>query len=155
VPRSPTPGPYEPAPPVRPVPALPSPSVLYAAQNLFRIASSLPNSDDRATYLKELGNVAGLIAYPTPETSPVAPYLSMERREAVASQINSAILLRSSHPPIPYLEHYMRQLSFLLTYMYEAGVKIPPTKFPLFLPQGVEFKADIVQPFDLRGYIMG
>ncbi|KDQ07040.1 hypothetical protein BOTBODRAFT_192637 [Botryobasidium botryosum FD-172 SS1] len=141
--------------PTRPIPALPSPTVLSAAQDLFRVASSLPNSEDRATYLKELGNVAALIAYPSPETSPVAFYLSMERREAVASQINSAILLRSSRPPVPYLEHYMRQLSFVLTCMHETNVKIPATKHPLFLPLGVEIKADVIQPFDLRKYMAG
>jgi hypothetical protein len=54
----------------------------------------LSNPTEREAYNKELENVTGLLAYPDPERSPVAKYLSHERREAVANQINTAILCK-------------------------------------------------------------
>jgi len=52
---------------------------------------ALPPSD-QDFYMEEIQNVGALMAYQVPEKSPVAKYLSMFRREAVADQINSAIL---------------------------------------------------------------
>jgi hypothetical protein len=66
--------------------------LLYLAQKLYSSASQLQNANDRAAYLKELGNVGALLAYKHPENSPMAKYLSQARREAVADQINTAIL---------------------------------------------------------------
>ncbi|KIM62179.1 hypothetical protein SCLCIDRAFT_1215531 [Scleroderma citrinum Foug A] len=66
--------------------------LLIRAQKLYAHVNSLRNSADRALYLKELTNVGGLLAYTVPEKSPVARYLSQERRERVAEQINYAIL---------------------------------------------------------------
>lgn len=71
--------------------------LLLRAQKLYSAASMLSNPSDRATYLKELGNIGGLLAYKVPEDSPVSKYLSQERREAVADQINSAILCKCIH----------------------------------------------------------
>lgn len=67
-------------------------SLLTKAQKLYSLANSLTNHSDRAIYLKELENVGGLLAYKIPEQSSMAKYLTMERREAVADQINRAIL---------------------------------------------------------------
>lgn len=66
--------------------------LLCLAQRLYSEASLLQDPKARAAYLKELGLVGGLLAYKHPENSPMAKYLSQERREAVADQINSAIL---------------------------------------------------------------
>lgn len=66
--------------------------LLLKAQKLYALMNMLPNGADRTTYLKELKNVSGLLAYPVPENSSIANYLTMERREAVADQINRAIL---------------------------------------------------------------
>jgi len=66
--------------------------LLTRARKLWAFAQTLPNQQDRATYDKELKNVAGLLAYENPEESPMSKYLAMERREAVADQINRAIL---------------------------------------------------------------
>ncbi len=66
--------------------------LLLKAQKLYALTNMLPNSADQATYSKELKNVSGLLAYPVPENSSIANYLTMERREAVADQINRAIL---------------------------------------------------------------
>jgi hypothetical protein len=67
-------------------------ALLLRAQKLLAQLNTLPNAADRATYLEELKNVAGLLAYKIPEKSSVAKYLTLERREAVADQINRAIL---------------------------------------------------------------
>jgi len=66
--------------------------LLTKAQKLYAFTNALPNPADRATYLKELENVGGLLAYNVPEESSMAKYLTLERREAVADQINRAIL---------------------------------------------------------------
>jgi hypothetical protein len=73
-------------------------ALLTTAQKLYALSNTLPNSVDRATYLKELENVGGLLAYKVPEKSSMAKYLTLERREAVADQINRAILSKSIHP---------------------------------------------------------
>lgn len=69
--------------------------LLFRAQKLYAAANLLHDPSDRARYLKELGNVGGLLAYKEPESSPMAKYLSQERRESVADQINGAILCSS------------------------------------------------------------
>ena len=67
-------------------------TLLSKAQKVHALINALPKASDRAVYHKELNNVAGLLAYKVPETSSISKYLSQERREAVADQINSAIL---------------------------------------------------------------
>jgi len=62
---------------------------------LYTLASALPVSLDRATYREELVTVGGLLAYPIPEKSrDMRKYMDMTRREAVADQINEAILCK-------------------------------------------------------------
>ena len=75
-------------------------ALLLRAQKLLVQLNTLPNAADRATYLEELKNVAGLLAYKIPEESSVAKYLTLERREAVADQINRAILSRLFMSPL-------------------------------------------------------
>lgn len=67
-------------------------ALLQRAQKLYAYSTMLSNPTDRATYLKELENVGGLLAYKVPEKSSMAKYLTLERREAVADQISRAIL---------------------------------------------------------------
>jgi hypothetical protein len=67
-------------------------ALLKGARKLYALVSMIENPKDKATYLKEIGNVVGLLAYKVPEESTVAKYLSLERREAVADQINAAIM---------------------------------------------------------------
>jgi hypothetical protein len=69
-------------------------ALLAKAQKLYVAANMIQKPSDRVMYLKELANVGGLLAYKVPEESPTARYLSQERREAVADQINRAILCR-------------------------------------------------------------
>ena len=68
--------------------------LLHRAQRLYAAVESLRDTRDRDIYRKELNQVGGLLAYTVPEASPIAKYLSQERREAVADQVNSAILCK-------------------------------------------------------------
>lgn len=70
-------------------------ALLTRAQKLYALANALQHPVDRTTYMRELENVGGLLAYRVPETSSIAKYLTLERREAVADQINRAILSRA------------------------------------------------------------
>jgi hypothetical protein len=67
-------------------------SLLAKAQKLYATVTMLQKPSDREIYHEELQNVCGLLAYEIPEESFMSRYLSQERREAVAKQINSAIL---------------------------------------------------------------
>jgi hypothetical protein len=66
--------------------------LLSRAQKLHAAAKLLRKPKDQAVYAEELANVSGLLVYKVPEESPMSNYLSQERREAVADQIQSAIL---------------------------------------------------------------
>jgi hypothetical protein len=108
---------------------------LDRAKKLYTAANSLRKPSDRASYLEELGQVGGLLAYKYPEDSPMAKYLSQERREAVANQINSAILHRTGKPAVSNLELYTRYTSVLWDRMHSLGMKPPPlAKRPVPLP---------------------
>lgn len=69
--------------------------LLHRAQNLYSAVNCLKKATDRALFITELSQISGLLAYPNPESSPMAIYLAPERREAVAEQIDSAILCKS------------------------------------------------------------
>ena len=70
-------------------------NIIARVQKLHVLARALPKESDRKTYAEELNQVGGLLAYKVPEESPMARYLSQERREAVADQINAAVLCKS------------------------------------------------------------
>ena len=72
-------------------------NLITRIQKLYVLAKALPKESDRKTYTEELNQVGGLLAYRVPEESPMARYLSQERREAVADQINAAVLCELSH----------------------------------------------------------
>jgi solute carrier family 66 (lysosomal lysine-arginine transporter), member 1 len=71
-------------------------NLIERVKKLYGLANALPKESDRKTYGEELKQVGGLLAYKVPEESPMARYLSQERREAVADQINAAVLCKSS-----------------------------------------------------------
>jgi hypothetical protein len=73
-------------------------NLITRVQKLYVHANALPKESDRRTYAEELDQVGGLLAYKVPEESPMARYLSQERREAVADQINAAVLCKPSSP---------------------------------------------------------
>ncbi|KAJ7741517.1 lish motif-containing protein [Mycena maculata] len=107
--------------------------LISKARKLHILVSMLPNPTERAAYTQELRNVAGLLAYPDPQSSPVAKYLSQERREAVANQINTAILYRTGFAAISRLELSTRYISTLWSFLHDFRVKprpgalLPPT----------------------------
>lgn len=68
--------------------------MIQQGQKLYALLEQIHNSAEKELYEQELINVGALLAYPHPESSPLARYLSMERREAVAEQLNKAILGR-------------------------------------------------------------
>lgn len=70
--------------------------LLSKAQKLYALVNMLPNASDHQRYHQELKDVAGLLAYKVPETSSSSKYMSQQRREAVAEQIDSAILSKCS-----------------------------------------------------------
>jgi solute carrier family 66 (lysosomal lysine-arginine transporter), member 1 len=128
---------------------------LSRAQKLYAAANMLQKPSDRAIYLTELGHVGGLLAYKVPEESPMSKYLTQARREAVADQINSAILCkcntypyhcalltysprcadRTGLPAISYLELYTRYTSTIWSNMNSMGMKAPT---PANRPSGLE-----------------
>ncbi|KEP55269.1 Ran-binding protein in the microtubule-organising centre protein [Rhizoctonia solani 123E] len=74
------------------------------ASGLYQGIKSLASSADRETYAKEVEQVCSLMLGPSPESSLAAPYLSMSRREAVADQVNSAMLWYVGEAPAPRLQ---------------------------------------------------
>ncbi|KAG6917950.1 hypothetical protein DXG01_017134 [Tephrocybe rancida] len=66
--------------------------LLNKAKKLLAQAQLLPDAAVRATYIRELTNVGGLLAYSEPERSSIRKYLMQERRDALADQIHRAIL---------------------------------------------------------------
>jgi len=101
--------------------------LLHRAQSLYAEAQSLVKPEDRATYIGELSQVSGLLAYTDPENSPMALYLTQERRESLAAQIESAILYRTNRSPISKIELYTRYTTVLWALCNRWEVKVPPT----------------------------
>ncbi|KIO27982.1 hypothetical protein M407DRAFT_185330 [Tulasnella calospora MUT 4182] len=97
------------------------------AQQLHLLANQLPSKGEQSAYQEELTNVCALMAYQLPEESPVGRYLSMGRREAIAEQINCAILYRTGQNPIPYLQRYAEQTAVVFDTLEELGIPLPPS----------------------------
>ncbi|KAF9500439.1 hypothetical protein BDN71DRAFT_1480125 [Pleurotus eryngii] len=121
-------------------------ALLKRGQKLYAYAHMLPNPDDRAEYMEELKHVGSLLIYKVPERSPEARYLSQERREATADQVNAAILHSCGSPPVSRLELYTRYTMALTDKLHEHRVKVPPsssrpTWLRLILPDVEESKA--------------
>ncbi|KAI8998633.1 hypothetical protein BD414DRAFT_128434 [Trametes punicea] len=113
--------------------------LLHRAQSLYSEATRLPRAADRAMYLVELGQVGGILAYTVPERSPLAVYMTQARREAVADQIDSAILYRAKKPTISRIELYTRYTGAIWSMLHDKGITVPPrNKWPagVSLPPG-------------------
>jgi hypothetical protein len=78
--------------------------LLKHVHELYDCAQALQDPHERAECQHELSAVSGLLAYKVPEQSPMARYLTQERREVVANEINSAILRVSLLAPIAVVE---------------------------------------------------
>ncbi|CAA7271626.1 unnamed protein product [Cyclocybe aegerita] len=128
-------------------------ALITRARKLYAFCNTLSNPQERATYVKEVENVSGLLAYEFPEKSAVAKYLSMERREAVADQIDRAILRSTGQPLVSSLELITRHTHLLWHYAHQHGVKarpgavLPPKSGKSAAGEG---ETEIVPPFDLE-----
>ncbi|KZP19543.1 hypothetical protein FIBSPDRAFT_743732, partial [Athelia psychrophila] len=122
--------------------------LLVRAQKLYAAANALENPAARARYLAELAQVGGLLAYTHPENSPMAKYLSQERRAAVAEQINSAVLRWTGRPAVSTLELYTRHTTVLWGYLSHDPQFRPPGKRPagLMLPPAGPEQHDTTPP---------
>jgi len=131
-------------------------ALLTRAQKLYAFSTTLQNPLDRATYLKELENVGGLLAYKVPEKSSMAKYLTLERREAVADQINRAILNTVGRPLVSSLELLTRHTHLLWQYAHQHKAKSRPGAI---LPQKSSKVAtlvdsdEVVPAFDLHQFL--
>jgi solute carrier family 66 (lysosomal lysine-arginine transporter), member 1 len=133
-------------------------ALLNSAQKLYALAKMLPSEQDIARYMKELESVLGLLAYRVPEESPMSEYLSQGRREAVADQIDYAILYHSKRPVISHLELYTRYTTTIWDILHRLEVKphpsIPPTGAKASVPtKGRQEVQDICPPFDLHSFV--
>ncbi|KAI0748129.1 hypothetical protein C8Q80DRAFT_1270571 [Daedaleopsis nitida] len=121
--------------------------LLIRAQSLYSETNQLRRPDDRARYLLELGKVGGLLAYTEPEDSPLHIYMSQLRRDAVADQIDSAILYRAERPTISRIELYTRYTSTLWGMLHDMDIKIPPRNT---WPPGVALPASASGPQEAK-----
>ncbi|PCH37984.1 hypothetical protein WOLCODRAFT_135975 [Wolfiporia cocos MD-104 SS10] len=117
--------------------------LLQRGQSLYIEAMRLPKKEDREMYSKELTHVSSILAYPGgPESSPSASYMAQKNREALADQIDDAILYKiaSSEPHgaakngqqiISKLESAVRYTTVVWSVLQVLGVKQPPrNKWP-------------------------
>ncbi|PSR77554.1 hypothetical protein PHLCEN_2v7744 [Hermanssonia centrifuga] len=105
--------------------------LLHKAQKLYSEANCLPKPADRATYLKELAQVSALLAYPNPENSIMAPFLAQDRREAVADQVERAILHCRGESLVSHLEILARYNTVIWGNLHDHNIRVPPpTKWP-------------------------
>ncbi|KAI0670377.1 hypothetical protein C8Q78DRAFT_1090939 [Trametes maxima] len=105
--------------------------LLHRAQSLYSEVNRLPRATDRATYLVQLGQVGGILAYQVPENSLLSTYMTQARREAMADQIDSAILYRARRPTISRVELYSRYTAVMWSLLHEKEVNVPPrSKWP-------------------------
>ncbi|KAI0006123.1 CTLH/CRA C-terminal to lish motif domain-containing protein [Russula compacta] len=102
--------------------------LLKLVHELYDCAQTLQDPLERAEYQHELSAVSSLLAYKVPEQSPMTKYLTQERREVVADEINSAILHRAGSPPISYLELYVRYNTVIWNYMNEHEFRVAPSR---------------------------
>ncbi|KAF9013905.1 CTLH/CRA C-terminal to lish motif domain-containing protein [Cyathus striatus] len=131
--------------------------LLQKLQKLYAYVQTLPNAADGALYMKELEHVSGLLAYKVPEKSSMSKYLSMERREAVADQINRAILQKLGKAPISSVELYTRYTHILWELANQSGINsrpgvmlppVPRTSSPI--PSKSDNESQVVPNFDLK-----
>ena len=78
--------------------------LLSLVHELYDCAQTLQDPHERAEYQHELSAVSSLLVYKVPEQSPMTKYLTQERREVVADEINSAILRVSPSPAVVGVE---------------------------------------------------
>ncbi|KAL2911615.1 hypothetical protein HK105_208916 [Polyrhizophydium stewartii] len=74
-------------------------------------------------YSETLQDIVALIAYTDPESSPLAGYMSRERREQVAMELNSYILAYHGASPVTALERIAQQATVVREVLHAETVK--------------------------------
>ncbi|CAE6517004.1 unnamed protein product [Rhizoctonia solani] len=97
------------------------------ASGLYQSIKSLASPADREIYAKEVEQVCSLMLGPSPESSLAAPYLSMGRREAVADQVNSAMLWYVGEAPAPRLQIWAQTAKVVWDQVVTTQPAIPRT----------------------------
>ncbi|TFK76307.1 hypothetical protein BDN72DRAFT_756006 [Pluteus cervinus] len=162
--RTPTPSEYNSLPPEGP--RQPQPEhhqqqihLLFSLQKLHTMVSALKKPGDRKAFSEELKNVGGLLLYRGQEVNPLSRYLGQERREAVADQVNAAILCRTGQPTVSALELVIRSNAVIWGYGHRYNLKprpgavMPPSKARYFPanPKTGEKEEVSVMSFSLHG----
>jgi len=134
-------------------------ALLTAAQSLL-IETNRLEPKYRALYLKELTEVSVVMAYPQPELSPAKTYLGMERRQALAEQVDAAILFRTVQPPHSPISQLVRHTTTVWSELAEENVLLPtdrPTNLESALvPKGTKFPRTVqerAQLFSLASFL--
>ncbi|KAI0065408.1 hypothetical protein BV25DRAFT_1680477 [Artomyces pyxidatus] len=145
--------------------------LLQHVYELYDCAQALEDPKERAAYQDELSRVSTLLAYKVPEHSRLSKYFGQERRQAVADEINSAILYRTGFPSTSYLELAVRYNTAMWNYMSEQGYKVRPSaskaagaQFPPWRRQShistaLQAKStpisetEVIPPFDLHEFL--
>ncbi|KAF9075188.1 CTLH/CRA C-terminal to lish motif domain-containing protein [Rhodocollybia butyracea] len=130
-------------------------ALLKSARKLHALVQMLPSKEDISRYMKELECVLGLLAYRVPEDSPVSEYLSQDRREAVADQIDHAILYHAKRPVISYLELYARYTSTILGMLHSlpSGMVNPPASTKSTPIPKEKQEVQEIPPFDFHAFV--
>ncbi|TPX77436.1 hypothetical protein CcCBS67573_g01319 [Chytriomyces confervae] len=80
-------------------------------------------SDLNPKHHDALRDIVSLIAYTDPYTSPLAHYLSLQRREEVATHLNGFLLAHQNLSPDTALERIVRQATVLRDFLSEPAIK--------------------------------
>ncbi|TFK54840.1 hypothetical protein OE88DRAFT_1778374 [Heliocybe sulcata] len=143
--------------------------LIQSARKLSVLQQALPDAEDKKRYSEELKHVVSLLAYNVPESSPAARYMSLERREAVADQVNSAILHRTGYQSTSSIELSARYTTVLWSFLHDmkvkppaessrhAGIRLPPTVDPAapVIPSKATSDKDseVVPQFNLEAFL--
>jgi hypothetical protein len=162
-----------------PTPADKPAYLILLARKLLASARALPHPHDRSIYDEELRLVSSLLAYSAPETAPptLRRYLSLERRQSLAEQVNAAILSgwpissrscrrltvsseSADHRATSRLEAAARYTTFLWETIDDLNVEIPVQDSKLVPLLEIEQKFDVKRnvrrtslTFDLHSFL--
>ncbi|KAF8609965.1 hypothetical protein BDV93DRAFT_3597 [Ceratobasidium sp. AG-I] len=95
------------------------------ASQLYQSVRRLPDPKVREVYAMEVEQVCSLMLSSTPEATLAAPYLSMKRREALADQVNSAMLWHAGESPAPCLQIWAQTTRVVWDQIIGLRVSLP------------------------------
>ncbi|KAL7415954.1 hypothetical protein BDY24DRAFT_380617 [Mrakia frigida] len=102
-------------------------AALTQAQDLYVLVDKLTSEKDKEWYRKAVVEVSGLFAYVPPESAPTRSFLGRERRQALAENVNAALLAHSGHPSAPSLETLVRRTTVVWDQLANQSMNtVPP-----------------------------